>query len=85
MLAEGGCIFLFGFGYSYHIILSMVSAIECFRGPDLQKYLLVIHASYGIGGFLGPMFVYTFEVQAYFFFGISFLFILPFLLSKKSP
>lgn len=47
--------------------------------------MLIGHGAFGVGGILSPIFVYIFELKAYFVFGILILLLIPVLFKMESP
>jgi hypothetical protein len=56
-------------GCSFQEITLNLAALECFQGEDVATWLQVIHGFFGIGGLLGPIVVYFFELNTMVFLG----------------
>lgn len=58
-------------GCSFQEITLNLAALECFQGEDVATWLQVIHGFFGIGGLLGPIVVYFFELNTMTFLGFT--------------
>ena len=78
-------IFLSGLGSGYIIVFVNVCMLEVFTAQELQKWLLFVHGSFGIGGLTGPFIVYLLSFKSFFLYGLLMLAIVPFLWIVPSP
>lgn len=54
------CSFGTTFGGSFIDTATNLSALACFKGDNMSKWVQVIYGFFGIGGLLGPFVVYLF-------------------------
>lgn len=47
--------------------------------------MLICHGMFGIGGLLGPIFVYIFEIYSFLFMGVIIALITPFYIKLNTP
>lgn len=62
-----------------------MASLECFKGSNPSMWLQIVHGFFGVGGLLGPLVVYTFELHTMTVIGIGTLFLVPFYLIMPSP
>ena len=60
---QGLWLFLGAIFYSFRAIAVGISVILINPHQDMEFFLLLCHGSYGVGGLLGPLFVYLFEIN----------------------
>lgn len=75
---KGFYIGLSSIGASILDITLNISALECFKGPNVATWMQIIHACFGVGGLLGPIIVYLFELHTLTILGLfGFLLTIP--------
>lgn len=79
---QGICIFIASLGCSMQDIGVNLGALRAFRGDNVSMWLQMIHGFFGVGGLLGPLAVYLFELKTMtvigvlsFFLGIYYLYL----------
>jgi hypothetical protein len=77
--------FFSNLGSSFQDITINLAAVECFKGENMGMWLQLIHGALGIGGLLGPVTVYFFELNTLTFMGILILCLVPFYFYLLTP
>ena len=62
-----------------------VCVAETQRGGNVNFWMHVLHGSYGIGGLLSPILIYTFQLNSYLVIGVLMLLMVPFYYKLNSP
>lgn len=66
-------------------ILVNVCVVETQKNGDVHFWMLILHGTYGIGGLLGPMLIYTFELKSFLILGGLLGILAPFYHKLQSP
>ena len=66
-------------------ILVNVCVVETQKNGDVHFWMLILHGTYGIGGLLGPMLIYTFELNSFLILGGLLGILAPFYHKLQSP
>ena len=82
---EGLCIYLYSFGSCYISVFISICIMESFKGPIREKFLFLVHGSFGLGGLVGPIIVYLLELNTFTFIGFLICCLAPFFWWKSSP
>lgn len=62
-----------------------VCVLETQKDGDLEFWMLVCHGVFGIGGLIGPILVYIFEIHSFAVMGVMIVLIAPFYWILKTP
>lgn len=82
---RGMLVSLSAIGCSYQDIILNLSALRCFAGDNAAMWLQMLHGFFGIGGLIGPLVVYLFEMMALSVIGALSLTTVVFYLYFSSP
>jgi fucose permease len=62
-----------------------VSTLEIQKNSELEFWMLVLHGLFGIGGLVGPIIVYFFELRSFMVMGVLIVIIAPFYCILQTP
>ena len=84
-LVQGVYYFLGSIFYGFVEVVPNVCLVAINPADTMEYWLLLVHGMFGVGALLGPLFVYFFELNAFFVNSLFFLALIPFYCSMKSP
>lgn len=73
LVYKGILMFISGWGCAMSNMFLHSAIIKIYQNQYLEWYLIVAHGIYGIGGLMGPIFVYSLRFLCYLVLGIGLL------------
>lgn len=85
MRIQGILIFLISAFSCYFEVVINISVLETQKGSDVEFWMLICHGMFGVGGLIGPILVYFFEVYSFAVMGVLIIAIAPAYYFLKTP
>jgi hypothetical protein len=85
VITQGFIMFFVATFISMINIMVNVCVAETQKGGNVNFWMHVLHATYGIGGLIGPVIIYIFELNSYLIVGILIVVMVPFYFKLESP
>jgi FHS family Na+ dependent glucose MFS transporter 1 len=78
---------MFSSGLFYSILEIVINVCSLMINPseDMEFWLLLTHGVFGLGGLIGPLLVYIFEINTFIVMGLLVALVVPFYIMKPSP